>query len=166
MSFFSPRYGWACDNVANFEIVLASGIITNANATSHPSLFAALKGGSNNFGIVTRFDLKTFPQSDLWGGAIINGIDSRDDIFSAFVELNAKGDEYDEYASVINAFCYISASKQWVIVNNLVYTDAVERPAALDVYEKIQPAYANTMRLTNLSDVTREIDQGSTRGLR
>ena len=34
----------------------------------NPDLFMALKDGSNNFGIVTRYDLQTFPQGDFWGG--------------------------------------------------------------------------------------------------
>ncbi|KAK8093853.1 hypothetical protein PG997_000538 [Apiospora hydei] len=41
ISFFSPRYGYVCDNVEayeeqNFEVVLVSGEIVNANASSHP----------------------------------------------------------------------------------------------------------------------------------
>jgi hypothetical protein len=44
------------------EVVLASGKIVNANATSHPELFSTLKGGQNNFGVVTRFDIIAFPQ--------------------------------------------------------------------------------------------------------
>ena len=44
------------------QVVLASGQIVNANSTSHPQLFAALKGGSSNFGIVTGFDMKVFQQ--------------------------------------------------------------------------------------------------------
>jgi hypothetical protein len=34
-----------------------------------PILYFALRGGGNNFGIVTRFDLVTFPQGDLWVGS-------------------------------------------------------------------------------------------------
>ena len=52
----------ACDNVKNFQVVLSSGDIVNANADENPDLFWGLKGGSANFGIVTRFDLVTFPE--------------------------------------------------------------------------------------------------------
>lgn len=31
-------------------------------------MYWALRGGSNNFGIVTHFDLETYPQGQLWGG--------------------------------------------------------------------------------------------------
>jgi hypothetical protein len=50
--------------------VLANGQIVDANANSYSDLFYALKGGSNNFGVVTRIDLKTFPQGKFWGGFI------------------------------------------------------------------------------------------------
>lgn len=42
-SFFGPRYGFGCDGVRNFEVVLAGGQIVNANATSNPDLFKVLK---------------------------------------------------------------------------------------------------------------------------
>ncbi|VUC26900.1 unnamed protein product [Clonostachys rosea] len=65
VSWYSARQGLACDGVVNFEIVLASGEIVNANASSNADLWKALKGGSSNFGIVTRFDLETFPVTNL-----------------------------------------------------------------------------------------------------
>ncbi|KAK5630101.1 hypothetical protein RRF57_005816 [Xylaria bambusicola] len=57
-SFWSASHGWACDNVANFEVVLADGSIIQANAKENVDLWTALKGGSGNLGIVTRFDIK------------------------------------------------------------------------------------------------------------
>lgn len=32
MSFLSTQYGWAANNVKNFEVVLANGTVVNANA--------------------------------------------------------------------------------------------------------------------------------------
>ena len=37
------------------------------NAEENTRLFEALKGGSSNFGIVTKFDMQAFEVSDLWG---------------------------------------------------------------------------------------------------
>lgn len=56
-SFHSNRRGFACDNVVNFEVVLANGTIVNANAHENAGLWRALKGGSGNFGFVTRVDV-------------------------------------------------------------------------------------------------------------
>lgn len=70
ISFFAPKIGFAADNVVNFEVVLASGDIVNANATHNSDLWMALKGGGGNFGVVTRFDFATFPQPSLWAAGI------------------------------------------------------------------------------------------------
>jgi hypothetical protein len=42
--------------------------MTNVTYSSHPDLYFALRGGGNNFGIVTRFNLDTYPLTPLWGG--------------------------------------------------------------------------------------------------
>ncbi|CZR59926.1 related to 6-HYDROXY-D-NICOTINE OXIDASE [Phialocephala subalpina] len=68
ISFVSRRYGWALDNVRNYEVVLANGTLTNINQASSPDLYWALRGGGNNFGIVTNFDLDIHPQGPVWGG--------------------------------------------------------------------------------------------------
>lgn len=60
ISYFSPEHGFVCDNVHEFEVVLANGDIVTASKTSNPDLFTVLKGGNNNFGIVTNFKFKTF----------------------------------------------------------------------------------------------------------
>ena len=61
LSFFSSQHGLACDNVVNYEVVLADGSIVNANSSSHTDLFWALKGGGNQFGechkLLIRFEL-------------------------------------------------------------------------------------------------------------
>ena len=68
VSFYGNQVGWACDSVVNYEIVLADGSLVEANKDHHPDLFWALKGGSSNFGIVTRFDVQTIRSPKIWGG--------------------------------------------------------------------------------------------------
>ena len=66
VSFFSPRYGFVCDNIIRFEVVLATGVAVNVTQTSYPDLWVALKGGSNNFGVVTQFQSTAFTQGKFW----------------------------------------------------------------------------------------------------
>jgi hypothetical protein len=76
--------GFVADNILNYEIVLASGEIVNANATSHSDLFLALKGGNNNFGVVTRFDVATFEHNQMiYGGLIIVPFDIIDSVLES-----------------------------------------------------------------------------------
>jgi FAD/FMN-containing dehydrogenase len=103
ISFFSPERGWACDGVVNFEVVLANGKIINANATSHHDLFVALKGGQNNFGVVTRFDLEAFPAGPIYGGRTVFGANATTALLSAYTEL--KLGEYDPYVAGCKCHC-------------------------------------------------------------
>ncbi|KAK0127640.1 hypothetical protein ONS96_007164 [Cadophora gregata f. sp. sojae] len=68
LSFLSAQYGLPCDNINSYEIVLSNSAIVNANANENPDLFWALKGGGNQFGIVTRFTVNTVPIGLVWGG--------------------------------------------------------------------------------------------------
>lgn len=68
INFFANKIGWACDNVASYEIVTASGVIVTATPSASPDLYWALRGGGSNFGIVTNFKLNAFPLDKMWGG--------------------------------------------------------------------------------------------------
>ncbi|KAJ7229968.1 hypothetical protein GGX14DRAFT_553471 [Mycena pura] len=64
ISFLSLEHGFGFDNVVAYEVVLADGTIVVATTHSHPDLYWAIKYGSTNFGIVTRFDMTTFPLAE------------------------------------------------------------------------------------------------------
>lgn len=68
LSFLSQRYGWAVSSVLEMEVVLANGTAVNASATKNSDLFTALKGGGNNYGIVTSYLLQGYKQKQVWGG--------------------------------------------------------------------------------------------------
>ncbi|CZR55667.1 probable FAD-binding oxidoreductase [Phialocephala subalpina] len=55
------KYGMAMDNVVSYDVVLGNGTQVVANSTCNPDLFWALKGGANNFGIVTKFTITALP---------------------------------------------------------------------------------------------------------
>ena len=70
MSYRSATLGWAVNNVVNFELVTGTGHILQVNQKLYPDLFWALKGGSNNFGIITRYDLKVYKTGTIFGGVL------------------------------------------------------------------------------------------------
>ncbi|KAJ7044644.1 FAD-binding domain-containing protein [Mycena alexandri] len=67
-SWKSNAHGLAIDNLVQVSIVLPDGTATTASATSNPDLFFALKGGFNNFGVVTEFTFRAIPQDLVFGG--------------------------------------------------------------------------------------------------
>lgn len=164
ISYFSARKGFACDNVVNYEVVLASGEVVNANATANADLWVALKGGSNNFGIVTRFDLKAFAQGNFWGGAILYADSTSPQLLEAFANLN-KAVGFDEYAALILSFSYVSGTG-FIASGNIEYTAPVVNPPTFQPFTSIQPQYSNTMRMSNQNDFTTEFIQYQPNGRR
>lgn len=113
--------------------MLADGRIVAASATEHPDLWRALKGGSNNFGIVTSFTANAFPSSKVWSGFLYMLPSQAPKVLDAFHEyLNRvvsddEGKTYDQYAAgPIACFTYLSKIGIQAIAVNLVHTQLPE----------------------------------------
>ncbi|KAK2764445.1 hypothetical protein FQN54_009139 [Arachnomyces sp. PD_36] len=159
-SFFAAREGFVCDNVANFEIVLASGEIANANSEENADLWHALKGGSNNFGIVTKIDFFAFPFDSLWGGVVAYPGSTASDQISAFVNFNDNLKD-DPFASVISIWQSTSEMPELVILNAYEYTKPEPNPPILGEFLAIPGNISDSMRITDLRDVTEELEQAA-----
>jgi FAD/FMN-containing dehydrogenase len=88
---FSGQFGMAADNIQNFEVVVADGSIIDANAKRNTDLFWALKGGGPNYGIITKFDVHTFPVKNIWYQVGIYSNDQVPAILDAFTEWQITG---------------------------------------------------------------------------
>lgn len=158
LSFFSPRYGWTCDSALSFEVVLANGSIVEASDAQNQDLLFALRGGNNNFGIVTRITLETFHQGLIWSGTFHTSIDYADNQIAEFVEISS-ADPYDQYASFSTTFGYSQIAGHSAIYNHLTYTKEEENPP---IYRGIrnlplQVKYTDTTRMAELAKRTEAI---------
>ena len=129
ISFFSQGHGLACSNVIEYEVVLASGEVVTASATSNPKLWRALKGGGSNFGIVTRFTFRTFACGDIWGGWLFSPGFERSKVIKLFHGFLDKARpskvdaNYDDHASgPMVCFCYVQRPGMEIISTFLAYT--------------------------------------------
>ncbi|KAI9641415.1 hypothetical protein NHQ30_010217 [Ciborinia camelliae] len=127
LSFFCPQFGLVCSNIISYDIVLASGSITTASATENPDLWRALKGGSNNFGIVTRFKARTFPSAQIWSGFLYMPSSQSTKVLSAFHEVVNRVDWDTHAAGPLACFTYIQPLGLQAISVNLVYTTPSEK---------------------------------------
>lgn len=129
ISFFSGRHGWACDGIQNYELVTADSEILQVNRSSHPDLFFALRGGGNNFGIVTRLDMLTFPQGSMWGGSLTttSSAEENNSTLSALYDYAHRAPE-DPDAALYIAFAYSQALDSFLINRELTHATNTPKP--------------------------------------
>ena len=89
--WLSRKYGMTIDNLESAEVVTAAGQVLHASATEHPDLFWALRGGSGNFGVVTRFEFRLHPVGpDVLSGLIVYPFDQAKAVLQQYREFAAK----------------------------------------------------------------------------
>ncbi|KIJ52222.1 hypothetical protein M422DRAFT_26409 [Sphaerobolus stellatus SS14] len=141
----TQKYGLGSDNVVAYELVTPTGQILNVTAESHPDLFFGLKGGGNNFGIVTSFILKTHPQELIWGGTIsYSGIVPA--VQQAFEDFDATNT--DPNASLL--LIYLSQGDSFT-TNVALYYDGPEPPGTFDAFLNT-PSIANSTKTRTFVD--------------
>ncbi|KAH7115001.1 bifunctional solanapyrone synthase [Dendryphion nanum] len=141
LSHLSNRYGFSVDNVVSFEVVLADGSIVTASSSSKSDLFWALKGGSNNFGIITHMTLKTYPSGKVWGGLVIyNATLYQDQLMAAFATYQKDGQISNKDTAMLT---YVGINNQTVFATYITY-GATSRPAALQPFFDIPIVYDGT----------------------
>lgn len=121
ISYFGPREGWTCDQVISFEVVLADGSVVEASEKQNSDLWLGLRGGANNFGIVTSFSVRTFKQNLLWSSLTLNPLSAVDQQAKVYAKLMEPAN-YDENASFLFGWSFNSAHNMRVALNQLIYT--------------------------------------------
>lgn len=163
ISFHSPRVGFTADTVTNFQVVLADGRVVDSRGD--PDLDWSLRGGSNNFGVVTRVDLAPISQGKLWGGNVYSLFDDTIDAqLRAFVGISDAA-TYDEYASLIMTLAYDGSTSMKLVANAIEYTKPEPNPPVFQPLMDI-PSIASTMRIDSMAGISAELAQSSPDGRR
>lgn len=169
-SFHSASHGMGCDNVANFEIVIANGSIINANRAENPDLWVALKGGSANFGLVTRFDLRVieFPDAakpDLWASFLSFNLTDGDAVLDA-MESFTDNAHLDQNTTSIMFFGHVPAAGGMVLNVGLENTMGIRDPPAVDVYRKAGEPIASFGDVIPMTEIVSSENPGQAPGYR
>ncbi|SPN99515.1 related to 6-hydroxy-d-nicotine oxidase [Cephalotrichum gorgonifer] len=166
ISYFSGRHGWACDNVRAFEIVLASGKVVTATASSHADLYRALRGGGGaSFGVVTRLDLAVVEQGDLWTQSAVYPGAMNATLVPLFVDLALSGLPADPDAHTY--FVMTNRPDLGGVIALTSFYHAVppspsspeDVPATFEPFQDVPNAVFATSAISNVSTLARGIDQ-------
>ena len=102
VGYLTRKYGLTIDSVLAAEVVTAAGECLHVDATSHPDLFWAIRGGGGNFGVVTRFQYRLHPVDRIVGGMLLLPASSQ--IIVGIIEAAAAAnDELSIIANVMPA---------------------------------------------------------------
>ncbi|KAL9110086.1 MAG: hypothetical protein Q9227_005279 [Pyrenula ochraceoflavens] len=156
-----------------YEVILASGSLITASASTSSDLWRALKGGGNNFGIVTRFKVRSFPSTAIWSGFLYLPSFQASKVLAAFHECVNRANplreqrevEYDSRAAgPIACFSYIHKIGFQIISVNLVHiqdTDQSEKEKWPNCWQNSKFASLwrlwSTCKSRSLTDATDEL---------
>ena len=89
--WLSRKYGMTVDNLESAEVVTAKGDVVRASDKENPDLFWALRGGSGNFGVVTRFEFRLHKVGpDLLSGLIVYPFSDAKRVLQQYRDFYAK----------------------------------------------------------------------------
>jgi hypothetical protein len=120
-SLLTNQYGLGIDNLVEVQVVLCNGRSVKASAERNSDLFFAIRGGGNNFGIVTSFTVKTYPLGPIYRNMLTFPIDKATKVKEAVVNhINKCKDKKAAIIAAYRHFC-IRGEQQDKITVDLFY---------------------------------------------
>ncbi|KAB5575414.1 hypothetical protein GE09DRAFT_1215197 [Coniochaeta sp. 2T2.1] len=132
-AFKSQVLGFGADSVYNYEVVLSNGSIIDANKGSHSDLFWALKLAGTNYGIVTRFDMHTYPSPAIWGFLALYPV-TEQSVLEVFADYETYSHDNNN-PNVFQSAVFVKTAAQDALMSVMVNTDGM----AIDPPTKVQP---------------------------
>ena len=140
---------------------MANGNVINANARENSDLWVAMRGGSGNFGLITRFDMKAIKFADpakphIYGGLVGYDLSKGQEVVNAYINF-ANNVLKDPYSSVVFWWYYNREVGEMVLTACLDNSANQVKPPAMNEFLSIDGIVSNTMRSATMSNITREL---------
>lgn len=158
ISWLSSKYGFVMDNVLAFEVVLGDGEVVNATASTNADLFWALKGGGNNYGIVTKFTYNTYSAPAISTAIQVFAQPEIPEFIGAIASLGLYQDiQGDTAAGGVFTITYHPTSNSYDATFLGVEVSGVTKPAVFDNFTSI-PSEVAVYNVTTLVDWASTLD--------
>lgn len=146
------------------QVVLANSTIVTASEDDNPELYFALRGGANNFGIVTAFTVRTFPQGQIHVSQVAWSDNQTEEVLDKVYELYTDPTitsdvemGYDLY------FVYDPETDQFAMSGTQRYETPMVNPPVFQAINRI-PTISRSARNATMANLTAATPQlGTTR---
>lgn len=125
------------------------------NERTHPDLYFALRGGMNNFGIVTYFTMRAVEQRQMYSGQKSYTADQRTAITDQAYELTTRW-KNDTAMSFYYNFGYDQETNEYDLSVTQEYAQPILNPAAFRELNQI-PFESSTLRVDWLTEFSKEV---------
>ncbi|WXC56403.1 hypothetical protein SNK03_002339 [Fusarium graminearum] len=150
-TFFTGLQGFGCDNVVSYQVVLASGDIVTADDKTNTDLFRVLKGGSNNFGIVTNFTMKAIKNGRVWGGMAMFPNQAIPEVIETLYEFTENVAD-DVYSNLVTVFQYLPDLGEISSASVYANMKGIERPTAYKKWLAL-PEISTRVKNTTVAEI-------------
>ncbi len=160
LPYFASQTGWSANTVKTYQVVLADGSVVEASQQDNSDLWWALKGGSNNFGIVTRYDMQTLPVTKLYGGSTVYNATNFQAFLDAITAYVSPGGGSEDVKAAILPNINVTP-KTGIVQGSLIsfYDGGDNNPKALQGFAKVPNTFTdnavrdNFLAYTNLTNL-------------
>ncbi|KAG0701510.1 hypothetical protein DFH29DRAFT_555526 [Suillus ampliporus] len=105
-SLLTNQHGLGIDNLVEVQVVVPEGKSLRASAERNRDLFFAIKGGGNNFGIVTSFTVKTYPMGPIYRNMLTFTMEKSPEVKAAIMNfINRSNDKKAAIVAAYRHFC-------------------------------------------------------------
>jgi FAD/FMN-containing dehydrogenase len=161
MGWLMGKYGLTIDNLLSVEMVTADGELCYASAEENGDLFWAVRGGGGNFGIVTAFEYRLHPVTQVLAGRVVYPIERAEEVLRFYREFShAAPDELTAYAAIASA-----PDGMPIIAIAACYDGPIEQGERLIApLRAFGPPLADMIRPMSYLDLVHMLDAGSPDG--
>src|SRR5262249_39100038 len=104
LGWLMGKHGLTVDNLLAADVVTADGQLRQASVKENPDLFWALRGGGGNFGVVTSFEYRLHPVTQVMGGLVLYPPDPAGDVLRFYRDFcRGLPDEAEAYSGLLTS---------------------------------------------------------------
>ncbi|PSN69832.1 FAD-binding domain-containing protein [Corynespora cassiicola Philippines] len=145
IGFFSYEHGTGSVSVESFEVVLADGSIAEASLTQNEDLFWALRGGGNNFAIVTSVKIRTLNVPTIYASPVSYG--SGAEVQQRYIQSLVEFAEYadaDPKASMEGQIRWVPSRSPDIFFDAFLFHSEDSSPSPLGLQNFTAPVFPTT----------------------